>query len=533
MQPPCIIRSFRWVLVFALLFTLNLSANESDPQWPAYLDQIKKELSLGGTAVFDGSDLSAFRFITENGQADSSFVPVTGQPFSRALRVKVFGTTQQIYAVQLLSPQTTVSLKKGDHLLFILNARCLESPPGGMGRFNAILQASQDPWTGIASESVAISQEWKRIYVEGEVMTDCPAGSYEMTLHLGTQKQTLDLGGFALLNLGQNIDESRLPYNAITYEGDAPDAPWRKAAQERIDQLRKANLTVIVQDKNGKPVPAAEVHIQMQRHAYGFGTFLEYDIADKTSASDKHRAWILKLFNRATTPLYWNDWGWANPKRRELFMKTAQWAQDHHLSTRGHVIVYPAFKFMPSSTLTLKNDPQRLRQVVLDHVKEVVLATKQFSFKEYDVTNELRNCKDLLAIIGKDAVPKWFQVAREYASPSTHMAINENNILGEAGNTQGQQENYEGWIQYLIDHGQAPDVIGMQGHFSTAVTPPETLLAILDRFAKFGKPIQITEFDINTRDEEGQARYLRDFLTAIFSHPSTEAFTVWGFWEKT
>ena len=36
---------------------------------------------------------------------------------------------------------------------------------------------------------------------------------------------------------------------------------------------------------------------------------------------------------------------------------------------------------------------------------------------------------------------------------------------------------------------------------------------------------------MDTRDEEGQARYLRDFLTVVFSHPSTDAFTVWGFWE--
>jgi hypothetical protein len=57
------------------------------------------------------------------------------------------------------------------------------------------------------------------------------------------------------------------------------------------------------------------------------------------------------------------------------------------------------------------------------------------------------------------------------------------------------------------------------------------VVRILDRFAKFGKPIQITEFDVITPDEQGQARYTRDFLTAVFSHPATDAFTMWGFWE--
>lgn len=86
-------------------------------------------------------------------------------------------------------------------------------------------------------------------------------------------------------------------------------------------------------------------------------------------------------------------------------------------------------------------------------------------------------------------------------------------------------------FSFSIDQGQGPDVIGLQGHFGDAVTGPETVLRILDRFAKFGKAIQITEFTVDTRDEQGQARYLRDFLTVVFSHPSTDAFTMWGFWE--
>jgi hypothetical protein len=82
-----------------------------------------------------------------------------------------------------------------------------------------------------------------------------------------------------------------------------------------------------------------------------------------------------------------------------------------------------------------------------------------------------------------------------------------------------------------MDRRVGPDVIGMQGHFSdTAVTPPARVVAILDRFAKFGLPIHITEFDLPARDDQGQGRYVRDFLTACFSHPATEAVTVWGFW---
>jgi len=63
------------------------------------------------------------------------------------------------------------------------------------------------------------------------------------------------------------------------------------------------------------------------------------------------------------------------------------------------------------------------------------------------------------------------------------------------------------------------------------VTPPATLLTALDRFAALGLPIQITEFDVDTTDEALQADYLRDFLTAAFSHPAIESILMWGFWE--
>jgi endo-1,4-beta-xylanase len=238
----------------------------------------------------------------------------------------------------------------------------------------------------------------------------------------------------------------------------------------------------------------------------------------------------LKLFNRCTTPIYWADWGWANPNTRKKYLECAQWASDNHLRTRGHCIIYPGWSFLPAAVRPLEKDPVALRKRLLEHVADVTEATRRFNFSEYDVCNELRDLQEIHGLLGRDAVAEWFKVAREHA-PNSRMAINENTILTRGGFTQTEQDNYAGWIQYLIDQGQGPDVIGMQSHFGEAVTGPETVLRILDRFAKFGKPIQITEFDLVTRDEQGQARYTRDFLTAVFSHPATDAFTMWGFWE--
>ena len=72
----------------------------------------------------------------------------------------------------------------------------------------------------------------------------------------------------------------------------------------------------------------------------------------------------------------------------------------------------------------------------------------------------------------------------------------------------------------------------MQAHFGQNVQPPVQLLGIYDRFTKLGLPVRITELDIDSNDEQLQADYLRDFLTASFSHPNINGIVIWGFWES-
>jgi endo-1,4-beta-xylanase len=57
------------------------------------------------------------------------------------------------------------------------------------------------------------------------------------------------------------------------------------------------------------------------------------------------------------------------------------------------------------------------------------------------------------------------------------------------------------------------------------------VLATFDRFETLGLLIQISEFDIDTSDEELKEHYTRDFLTACFSHPAVSGVMMWGFWE--
>jgi GH35 family endo-1,4-beta-xylanase len=124
----------------------------------------------------------------------------------------------------------------------------------------------------------------------------------------------------------------------------------------------------------------------------------------------------------------------------------------------------------------------------------------------------------------------WFKTAHD-VDPRIKLFVNDYSILTSGGQTENEQAAYEKTLQFLIDKGAPLGGIGMQGHFGSDLTGPERLWQILDRFQKFGKDIEVTEFTIDTIDEAAQGDYERDFLTAMFAHPATIGVVHWGFWE--
>jgi hypothetical protein len=84
----------------------------------------------------------------------------------------------------------------------------------------------------------------------------------------------------------------------------------------------------------------------------------------------------------------------------------------------------------------------------------------------------------------------------------------------------------------LKSHGARIDVLGVQGHVGQTGRAPVAVLSDLDLLASEGHQIQITEFDMNSPDEQLQADYTRDFLIALYSHQAVSGFIMWGFWES-
>ena len=145
-------------------------------------------MPVEGRAIFDAGKLSAFRLASQGPTEDFSVVTIEGQPFSRAFRVRVTAKHSKAWDVQILTPPSTLPLKKGEHILAMLSVRCVKSPDG-VGGFGAFIQASGPKWIGIGSTDVVTGKKWTRVYIHAQAAQDFGAGQYEMTLHLGSQIQ--------------------------------------------------------------------------------------------------------------------------------------------------------------------------------------------------------------------------------------------------------------------------------------------------------------------------------------------------------
>ena len=303
---------------------------------------------------------------------------------------------------------------------------------------------------------------------------------------------------------------------------------WRTAAEERIERIRKAELTVQVTDREGRPAAGVPVEVRLSRHAFGWGSAVAARmLLAEGDDAERYRRAILDNFNMAVLE---NDLKWPQWERdRQPALAALRWLHENGITrVRGHTLVWPGWRWLPPDLKELAGDPATLRRRVLEHIRDEISATRGL-LVAWDVVNEPYTNHDLMDILGRDEMVEWYRAAKEF-DPKPVLFLNDFNIIEEGGRDEKHRRHFYETIRFLLDRGAPLGGIGIQGHFREP-TPPEKILQILDMFSEFNLPVQITEFDFETKDEQLQAEFTRDFLTLCFSHPRMDAFLMWGFWE--
>ncbi|MFK8112028.1 MAG: endo-1,4-beta-xylanase [Rubripirellula sp.] len=492
------------------------------------------------------SDLTPNQFGLNNiGGSFGNFstVQITGQTFDTATQI----TTQteppnnEAWRLQYGGRNSAV-VKSGNDLQLTFWARSISGP---LPRINVVIQ-NTDNFSVLMSNTIQPTPTWQQhtfnltLPLAGP---DYAIDGLQAMLNVGFAPQAVEVADIAWTNLSAagNLADFPSLSPSISYEGRASDEPWRDLADDRIDEQRKAELTVNVVDGNGSPVNGAVVSIRQTSHDFLFGSaasaFNNLLSPNSGVVSDRYQSEFTRLFNAVTIE---NSLKWPTYLQDvQRGQDAAAWAVANDLYLRGHNIIWPSRDVMPTavwdqydSLLSLEGTAvaeNYLQTEVESRIQDAVTTFKD-QVIEWDVVNEPFDNNDVMNVLGNPIVTDWFTQVRTWDADAIRV-LNDYDIFTRNGGNTAHRTNFEFWLTQLSTAGVI-EKIGAQGHYRDGnLTDIGVLGQLIESYdTQFGLPIAVTEFDIRTGDRQLQADYLRDYATMLFSQDAIDQFILWGFW---
>lgn len=472
-------------------------------------------MGVVGANLLTQNVISAKRLFNDGGNFAVARVLPAGPGGAKTIQIDVLRQPAHPWQAQYYVPLVQ-GLHVGDKLTMSFKFRSVQA--GHSARIVAELQNTHPPWWQFFDKSAVATGHWKKVRETFSIWKDVHHADVGLYFNLGVQRQKVQITDVKLTCT--SYVSMRLNFGST----------WIKAAEARIKKYRMAPLTIEVSDRQGHAIANASVHVKMLRHEFQFGTAVAAPlIVQKSANARRYRKTLLKYYNHVEIEngLKWIDWHILSMRAQTI--KAVEWLRAHHLKIRGHNLVWPDWIYMPAYVVkTMKSDPVRLKQAVTRHV---VTETQAMAGKVdcWDVVNEPLDTHVLQDFFGNDIFVNAYKLAHK-GDPGAVLYINENGIVSNKGLDIVKQNRYAGLIRFLLKHGAPLGGIGVQCHFGIDLTPPQRVIAILNRFAKFGKPLTVTELDINLTNRKIQAAYMHDFLIAAYSVPAVVGINQWGFW---
>ena len=318
---------------------------------------------------------------------------------------------------------------------------------------------------------------------------------------------------------------------------------------------RTVETTLEVRGPDGQPLRDATVVVEQRSHEFLFGCIgfelvglANGEAGPDGSAADEALAELwLEVFNAATLPFYWGDFE-PVPGRPDTgrLLRAARWFADRGCAVKGHPLAWHTvtapWLLDLGTEQVLEAQRARIRREVTDFrgvidtwdvINEVVIMPV-FDKEDNGIT---RLCRELGRI---ETIRQVFDEARA-AAPGATLLLNDFDLSSA----------YECLVEGCLEAGIRIDALGLQTHMHQGYWGEERTLETIDRFARYGLPIHMTEStllsgqlmppeieDLNDfvvpewpSTPDGEARQadevVRHYRT-LLSHPAVEAVNYWG-----
>ena len=315
-----------------------------------------------------------------------------------------------------------------------------------------------------------------------------------------------------------------------------------------IEMNRKGWAELSFVDREGKPVKGVTVEARQVTHDFRTGANLfmleELETPEKNA---EYKRLFADAFNLATLPFYWRDLEPEQGKPRfakdspKVYRRPApdlclEYCEKHGIEPKCHCLNYDQW-----SPDWLANEVPVIRQALVKRFTEL---SERYSKRipSWEVTNETLFLNARTVNFHTPDLVEWSFHTADRLFPNNRLIINEAhcNIWDVF---LGTRSAYYMQIQRALSQGCRIDTIGMQYHMfyreedeaeKTAIFySPEHMFKVLDQYADFQIPLQITELTIpayhwTEEDEDIQAEILKNIYSMWFSHPAMSGIIYWN-----
>ena len=318
-----------------------------------------------------------------------------------------------------------------------------------------------------------------------------------------------------------------------------------------IESNRKGFATLRFMTSDKQPLKNVHVEVKQKTHDFKVGANLfMLDEFDKPEQNAAYKEFFASTFNMATLPFYWSDLEPEQGKPRfakdspKLYRRPPpdlclEFCQANGIEPKGHCLNYA--EFVPKWVSREVADEKR----GLDKYFRELAERYAQQIPDWEVTNETWwGYKKNFPFYNEPDFVEWsFETAARYFH-NNRLIINESRArIWDNQHFYGNRSLYYMQIERALSKGARIDAIGMQYHMfnraedelekTAAFYDPERIFDVLDCYAKFGRPIQITEltlpaYSYTPEDEDIQAEILRNVYSIWFSHPAMEAILYWN-----
>ena len=312
----------------------------------------------------------------------------------------------------------------GDTLLFSATLRGAAAD-GSPGQVYVRVQQNADPWPAVLERDVRLTEDWAQVTVPVRSSLSIPAAVAVATFHLAFAAQTVEIANVALVNYGPDRDPLDLPGGRSTYAGREPHAAWRAPAAARIEQHRKAPISVSVVDAGGRAVDGAQVTVAQTRH-FGFGSVVSPPAVTAAGHDgDRYRETVARYFNKAPleNALRWQNWHPLLPDhgQRAEVDRTLDWLVEHDIEDRGHHLLWGPVH--DNSKPVSVSDPGRMREEHDRHM-DAKIAYVGDRVGEWDAINHIVGWGETWeSLFGREDYLRVMARARELVPPGVELWI--------------------------------------------------------------------------------------------------------------